>query len=293
MKGLSKKSEMNTAQWLEKGCKELKEVTSNPLFESQYLLSSVLNVPLTALHFKENQILSPDSQKEFLKKIQLRKKGFPIAYITGEKEFFKRRFYVGAGVFIPRPETEGLMEAALNLQEPLKGVDFGSGSGCLALSLTLERPDSRFIAVESDSLAYTYLKKNHREWKLNQKVKLLNQDVHLLTLEQVELFLRGKPNVIVANPPYVDQNDEQLEGFVKQFEPPAALFSDQEGLAHIYSWFSKAMELLQSGGVYIFELGYSQNKKVRNFLDEKNQLKSYKIYKDLQGWDRVAVCTKK
>ena len=293
MGGLSKKSEMNTAQWIKKGCKELKEVASSPLLESQYLLSSVLNVPLTALHLKENQDLSPDSQKEFLKKIQLRKKGSPIAYITGEKEFFKRRFYVGPGVFIPRPETEGLVEAALSLKGALKGVDFGAGSGCLALSLAMERPDSRFIAVESDPPAYAYLKKNQTEWKMNQKVKTLNQDVNLLTLEQVEPFLKGRPNVIVANPPYVDPNDGQLEDSVKQFEPPAALFSNNEGLAHIDSWFSKAMELLPSGGVYIFELGYSQGEKVRNFLDEKNQLKGYKIYKDLQGWERVAVCAKK
>ena len=285
---------MTTAQWLEKGYKELKEVASNPQFESQYLLSSVLNTSLTTLHFKENQVLNRDSQKEFLKRIQLRKKGDPIAYITGEKEFFKRRFFVGPGVFIPRPETEGLVEAALNLtKNPLKGVDFGTGSGCLALSLAMERPGSRFVAVESDTQAASYFKRNQKKWKRDQEVKFLNQDVHQLTLEKVEPFLGGRPDIIVANPPYVDKNDSQLEDSVRHFEPPAALFSDKEGLAHIYSWFEKAMKLLGPGGIYIFEMGYSQGKKVRNFLDEKTRLKSYTIHKDLQGWERIAVCMKK
>lgn len=285
---------MTTAQWLEKGHKELKGVTSNPQLESQHLLSSVLNTSLTALHFKENQILNRDSQKEFLKKLQLRKKGYPIAYITEKKEFFKRQFHVGSGVFIPRSETEGLVEVALSLtKNPLKGVDFGAGSGCLALSLVMERPGSRFVAVELDTQAASYFKRNQREWKRDQEVKLLNQDVHQLTLEKMKPFLGERPNVIVANPPYVDKNDSQLEDSVRYFEPSMALFADKKGLAHIYSWFEKAMELLDSGGIYIFEIGYDQGKKVRNFLDEKTLLKSYTIHKDLQGWERIAVCMKK
>ena len=284
---------MNREQWLEKGRGELKGVTPTPLFESQSLLSSVLKVPLTALYLKKNQSLNRDLQKEFLQKIQLRKTGCPIAYITGEKEFFKRCFHVGPGVFIPRPETESVVEAALKLTDPLKGVDFGSGSGCLALSIVLERPHSRFVAVESTTPALPWLKKNVRKWKVDKKVKILNQDVCGITLKTVESFLKGRPNVILSNPPYVDQNDNQLEDSVKRFEPTKALFSSKEGLAHIYFWFEKAMELLSSGGVYIFEMGYNQGERVRHFLDEKKILNSYNIYKDLQGWERIAVCMKK
>ena len=285
---------MNTEQWLEKGRMELKGVAHNPLFESQYLLSSILNIPLTALYFKENRLLSAKSQREFLKRIKLRKRGHPVAYLTGERDFFKRRFFVGPGVFIPRPETEGLVEAALNVNnEPLKGVDFGAGSGGLALSIAVERPRSRFIAVESSPPACSYFKKNQREWKMEKRVSLLNKDVLQLTREDVEPFLVGTPNVIVANPPYIDRNDSSIEDSVRRFEPSEALFSDKEGLAHIYSWFSKAMELLSPGGVYIFELGHSQGERVRNFLDEKTALRSYKIYKDLQGWERMVMCWKK
>lgn len=285
---------MNTEQWLEKGRKELKEVAHNPLFESQCLLSSVLNIPLPELYFKENRFLSVESQREFSKKIQLRKKGHPVAYITGERDFFKRRFLVGPGVFIPRPETEGLVETALSLKDkPLRGVDFGAGSGCLALSIAMEQPYSRFIAVESSAPACSYFKKNQREWKMEKRVSLLNKDVLHLGRKDVETFLGEKPNIILANPPYIDRNDRELEDSVRRFEPSKALFSDKEGLAHIYSWFSKAMELLSPGGAYIFELGHSQGERVRNFLDEKKPLKSYKIYKDLQGLERVAVCWKK
>ena len=78
---------------------------------------------------------------------------------------------------------------------------------------------------------------------------------------------------------------------VKLFEPPLALFSQEDGIAHIYSWFDKAMNLLQKNGIYIFEFGFRQSDKVKTFLD--NQKVSYKLHKDLLGWNRVAFCVKK
>ena len=317
---------MDTEKWIEEGRRELKGVCDNPLFESQVLLGSVLNLSLPELYFKENSVLGLKSQREFLKRIRLRKEGCPTAYITGEKEFFKRRFFTGPGVFIPRPETEGLVEIALSFIYPsgrisgetertsfplfssvardggigwglkeksFRGVDFGAGGGCVALTLALENPSARFVAVESAASALPYLEKNRTAWKMEQRVRISSKDVRRLELKDITAFLGGKPNIITANPPYIDTDDAFLEDSVRRFEPPSALFSGKEGMAHIYSWFSKAVELICSGGVYIFETGGFQGRRVRNFLNEKTELKSYKIHKDLQGRDRVAVCVKK
>ena len=448
---------MKTEEWIEIGWRELKGVCDRPLFESQVLLSSVLNLSPAALYFKENSALALKSQREFIKRVRLRKKGCPVAYITGEKEFFNRRFFTGPGVFIPRPETEGLVELALSVIYPsgdqvsgstervgrtegagrrgrtgrqagrigeteragmrrkgqtegmeriegieesrqaeriggtgrtgqtgqiggtgrtgqtgqiggtggqdrqggqgkqrnqdrqggqeerggqdrqdrqdrqgerdrqggqsnnkrgehsgppllfslsaeingrlkeksFRGVDFGAGTGCVALTLALENPSARFVAVESAASARPYLEKNRAKWKMEQRVDILNKDVRRVQLNDIKAFLGGGPNIITANPPYIDRDDGFLEDSVRRFEPPSALFSGKKGLAHIYSWAEKAFDLVCSGGVYIFEIGCFQALPVKNFLDEKKELKSYKIHKDLQGRDRVAVCVKK
>ena len=288
-----KKATMSAIEILEEGKRELKHVSNNPLFESQYLLSHLLNIPPGELHFKKHSVLDLKTRAEFLKRIQLRKNGRPPAYITGETEFFSREFDVGPGVFIPRPETEQLVDLTLSLKgQSLRGVDFGAGSGCVALSVAMERPFSRFVAVENSPSALSFLKKNQAKWNLKSRVQILNKNVSCLTLKNVEAFLGGIPNVITANPPYVDKNDKELEDSVRNFEPPEALFSEKEGLAHIYSWFSKAMELLEPGGVYIFEMGHAQEKKARSFLSKKTELKSFKIHKDIQGRDRTVFCMK-
>ena len=289
-----KKEVSDVVEILSAGRTELKQVSKNPLFESQYVLSSLLNIPSGELYFKKHSVLSPKTKTEFFKKIQLRKNHQPLAYITGREEFFSRRFDVGPGVFIPRPETEQLVELTLSLKyKPLRGVDFGAGSGCVALSIAVERPQSRFVAVENSSSALPFLKKNQAKWNLKNRVQILNKDVFHLNLKDVELFLGGPPNVITANPPYIDRNDKDLEDSVRNFEPPSALFSENGGLAHIYSWFSKAMKLLDPGGVYIFEIGHSQKGEIQNFLSKQKELKSFKIHKDIQRRNRVVFCMKK
>ena len=101
------------------------------------------------------------------------------------------------------------------------------------------------------------------------------------------------PSLIVANPPYIDPKDLSLSRTAYLFDPPLALFSDKAGMGHIVSWFKKAMELLGPKGIYIFELGWNQEERVREFLSRQTKLNSYKIYKDEGGNPRLAVCVKK
>ena len=135
------------------------------------------------------------------------------------------------------------------------------------------------------------LKKNRRFYGLTRRLKILEQDVCKLEKKPLISFLSGLPDLIVANPPYIKEKDDMLTREVRLFEPPLALFSSDEGMAHIYTWFDKAMNLLEKGGGYVFEFGYNQNDKVKRFLNR--QKIDYKLHKDSLDWDRVAVCIKK
>ena len=277
---------MEILKALGKAQKQLKNRTENPLSEGEKLLSSVLKISQQEIYQRKN--LDQKQAKKFSLLISRRAKGYPLDYITGEKYFYNRRFFVKPGVFIPRPESEELVKWALKVK-PLRGVDLGAGSGCLACSILLESPKSRFVAVDIGS-SIPVLKKNRRLYGLTRRLKILNQDVCKLEKKDVVSFLGDQPDFIVANPPYIEIQDNNLSEEVKLFEPPLALFSQKNGMSHIYSWFKKAMSLLKKNGVYIFEFGFCQSDKVKTFLN--CQKISYSLHKDHLGWNRVAFCIK-
>lgn len=277
---------MEILKALGKAQKQLKNRTEKPLLEGERLLSSVLKTPPTEVYLKKR--LSQKQTKEFFSKVNQRAEGYPLDYIMEEKYFYKRRFFVKSGVFIPRTESEELVKQALKTK-PLRGVDLGAGSGCLCCSILLESPKSRFVAVDIGS-SIPVLRKNRRLYGLSRRLKILNQDICKLNKKNVIPFLGDQPDLIVANPPYIEVQDKNLTEEVKLFEPPLALFSKEDGMAHIYSWFEKAMELLKKNGVYIFEFGFRQSDKVKIFLN--SQKIRYSLQRDSLGWNRSALCIK-
>ena len=123
-----------------------------------------------------------------------------------------------------------------------------------------------------------------------------NREIDLYQEQSQEvknLDRKYKIDLITANPPYIDPQDNQINKSVYLFEPPIALFSNQKGMGHIYSWFYKAMECLNSGACYIFEFGWNQSKPVKDFLSANQSLALYEILKDSQGYDRTALIYKK
>ena len=278
---------------LKEASRELKVVSSSPFFESQCLLSSVENCLMEDLLFKKQ--VSSQSKKKFLNQVKLRKTGCPLDYLLGKREFFKCFFHVGEGVFLPRKETEQMVALVLKYwkNKSFKGVDFGSGTGCIPIALAKESEGARFLAVEKSKQAFLFLKKNQKAFQMEKRVFICHKSVEAVTAQDMISFLKEAPDVITANPPYICKKDKELDLSVKDFEPATALFSDHEGVFHIYSWFQKAMELLKPGGMYIFEIGYSQGEKVCDFLNSQKEISSYKVYKDFQGWDRTVICFKK
>ena len=278
---------MEILKALEKAREQLKGNVAKPLQEGEKLLSGVLKVSVPEIYLRKR--LNQRQVQKFFLKVNQRLKGYPLDHILKESYFYKRRFYIKPGTFIPRQESEELVKRSLKAK-PLRGVDLGAGSGCLSISILLENPPCRFVAVDIGS-SVKILKRNRQLYGLTRRLKILDCDVLKLEKKDLISFLKGSPDLIVANPPYIKKQDEHLQEEVRFFEPPLALFSAEKGMAHIYSWFEKAMSLLEKGGVYIFEFGFNQGDKVKKFLER--QKTDYKIHKDFLGWERVAVCIKR
>lgn len=199
--------------------------------------------------------------------------GEPIAYITSKKEFYGREFYVDKSVLIPRPETETLVETALQcLPDNAICLDLGTGSGVIALTLALENPKTKWIASDISRSALRVAQIN---------AKRLDADVSFILADAMSAFASECFDVIVSNPPYISNDDTRLEDSVRKWEPPEALFAER-GFAFIDNLLIQSPKVLRRGGVLLFEFGEGQE----NHVIEKAPNAS--IIKDLSGKPRVA-----
>jgi release factor glutamine methyltransferase len=214
------------------------------------LLSDELTRPITFLLSHGEESIDDADLDRFLEKLHRRFEGEPLQYIRGRSEFYGREFLVDRRAFIPRPETEFVVEAVLD-HARRRGVvlDVGTGSGCIAVSIERERRDLRVAAVDVSLEALAVARTNAR--RLGAKVRFVNSN----------LFsgVRGKFSVIVSNPPYVPEAEvAQLQREVRCFEPHTALTPGGDGLAVIDVLLRGGSEYLEEKGFLVFEIGYRQ-----------------------------------
>lgn len=248
--------------------------------EMQWMSEKILNGEKRELTSEENQRISLWQKR--------REQGEPLAYILGERGFYKNTFEVGPGVLIPRPETEFVVEAALEVcgqKFSRQFVEFGFGSGCIGLSLLLEWPQAELVAVERSREAVVWSKKNIQKFNLAKRVELFNQDVLSIDLKDKQFPL------IVSNPPYIATADRSVEENVRKFEPHLALYSGDTGFECIEQWTQKAKKHLEKNGYWIFEFGSGQTKEICAII-ERSKLRLVKVIKDYAGHDRVIVAQK-
>jgi release factor glutamine methyltransferase len=211
-----------------------------------------------------------------------RRDGVPLAYLLGEREFYGRSFSVTPAVLVPRPETELLVECAL---ECLSGtsaatgmaprvLDLGTGSGCIAISLALERPAAQVVAVDRSSAALDVAR--HNANALGARVEFLLGDWYAAVTGQFDL--------IVANPPYVAPGDPHLHAL--RHEPSAALVAADAGLADLRSIVTGAVRHLAPGGWLAVEHGHDQAAAVRELFAAQG-FEDIASVRDLQGIERV------
>lgn len=284
---------MTIDELLRSGAGRLAQVpTDSPRLEAELLLAETLSCERSQILAKLSREVTPQEQADFERLLDRRATGEPVAYILGYRDFYRDRFVVGPGVLIPRPETELLVEFAekwiksAQVSRP-QIVDLGCGSGCLGLSLVRAASGS-LLALDSSAEAVATTRENARRLALDQQTTVLQcrvQQLHAASLP--EHWSWGEVDVVVANPPYIGRHDQQICPWVKKFEPPEALFAEDEGYREIGEWMVVAAQLLRPGGLFLLEHGANQGERVRNTIASLGEFNQIQTYRDLSGWDRM------
>ena len=279
---------MNIQNALRKGKMILseKKIKSAEL-DSEILMSKAINKEKKFLILNFNDVIPKENLNTFNDLVNQRSKGKPIAYLLKKKEFWKNEFVVDKNVLIPRPDTEILVEQALELtknKNKLNLLDVGVGSGCILLSILNEKKNFYGTGIDICGKSLSICRVNSHKLGLKKRVKLFKSNI--------DNFQYGKYDLIISNPPYIKKYDLKcLEKDVIGFEPKQALDGGIEGLSEIRKVISKSSELIKKNGFLILEIGFDQKNKVKQILQNKG-FYIKKIVKDLSGHDRCIVSTK-
>lgn len=258
--------------------------------ETQVLLSHVLHVDRSFLFAYPERPLSPEQEQQFLALIERRKNGEPTAYLVGHQEFYGLEFLVDKRVLIPRPETELLVETALQACRAMLAsgrtpvvADIGTGSGAIPITLAIEEPRLPYLYasdISSDALVVASL--NCKQHHVEDRVRLLQGDLLAPLPEPVD--------VVTANLPYVGTDEMDIvEPGVRNYEPHLALFSGPNGLGLLRRFLVEVQQShkLKSGAILVLEIGYQQREPLSRMLQELLPRARAVFKKDYAGWDRV------
>jgi release factor glutamine methyltransferase len=250
--------------------------------EAHYLLQHVLNKPRAWLLAHSEEELGQEQQAAYSALLQRRLAGEPLAYILGEREFFGLSFKVTPATLIPRPDTELLVEQALQripTGQACRVLDLGAGSGAIALSIAHARPRVEVTAVDASAEALAVARENAARLGV-RNAAFLHGDWYAPLGEQ-------KFDLIVSNPPYVASGDPHLQQGDLRFEPMTALASGADGLADIRRIVANATRHLEKGGWLLLEHGYDQAQAVRELLRGVGMAEVFSA-RDLAGIERVS-----
>ena len=231
--------------------------------------------------------LSDAQTTQFQALLNRRLAGEPVAYLTGTREFYGRPFRVSPGVLIPRPDTELLVERALACipsDQVVDVLDLGTGSGCIAITLALERPLARITAVDRSAAALAIAQRNADG--LNARVEFLTSDWFAAFMPPRGLAGR-RFDLIVCNPPYIAAADPHLARGDVRFEPLTALAAGHDGLADLRRLTTAASAHLKPGGTLLLEHGYDQADAVVELL-RQHGFEQICTLRDLAGLNRVS-----
>jgi len=246
---------------LQQAKQRLCKASESPALDAGLLLTQALDVPRSYLFAHPEDTLDSVTAERYLSTVARREKGEPLAYIIGEKEFWSLTLMVSPDTLIPRPETEILVQDALNLIphiNPFEVLDLGTGSGAIALAIASERPQAQVTATDVSTAALGIARENARQ----------------LELVNVEFAagswcdpVRGRVfDLVVSNPPYVRENDEAMSSL--RFEPESALVSGVDGLAAIRILAADCRAAVTRGGTLLIEHGAEQQEAVAAILTE-------------------------
>ena len=256
------------------------------------LLCHALGIDRTHLLTRSDEQIIDSDYESYLQLVERRAAGEPVQYITGHQEFFGLDFNVTNEVLIPRPETEFLVERVIALAIEFPGepnpliADIGTGSGCIAISLATRLPHARLIATDISAAALEVARANASRHGVSDRIQFVQGDA----LEPLaRLDVEGAVDVLVSNPPYVEEaTSELIQREVREWEPHTALFAGADGLDFYRRLLPDAPRYLKPGGFVVLEIGYSQLDSIAAMI-AGSSLELVDATPDLQGIPR-AVC---
>jgi release factor glutamine methyltransferase len=265
--------------------------------EAASLLAFVISRDQTFMLTHPEHALAPAEVESFRAAIERRAAGEPLQYITGRQEFFGLEFEVTPDVLIPRPETELLVETALELMDETRSpvheavsprvCDVGTGSGCIVITILHERPRAEALALDISAAALSVAARNAARHNVSERLSLVASDCFAALDPRQARF-----SMIVSNPPYVAEAAlTGLQREVRDFEPRVALSPGDDGLRIIRKLLLDAPPLLFAGGHLLLEIGFDQHAGVQALIDP-SVWSLLDIHLDLQGIPRIVALRK-
>ncbi len=281
--------------------------------DAECLLAQAVGLPRLGLYTSRDKALTPVSWEAFQNLVERRARREPLAYILGEKEFWSLPLKVTPPVFIPRPETEVLVEVALERlrQFPVHGsrfterafchqpsaishqpivVEIGTGSGAISIALARELPEACFYATEFSAKALQVASENIEMYSLSSRILLLQGDLFAPLLP---LDIEGKVAMVISNPPYIPRAYLPLLPPEVFFYSKEALDGDEDGLYFLRRIIAEAPRFLIPGGWVALEIGADQGRAVTWLLEDCKEYKGIEVVQDYAGKDRVVLARKR
>ncbi len=266
----------------------------SPRLNAELLLSHVVGLKRIELYTQFEKIVAKEQLDRLHDLVKRAGQHEPIAYIIGRTEFYSLQLYVTPDCMIPRPETELLVERAIEFLRKRSSrhfvCDLGTGSGCIAIAIARNYPDADITATDISEAALKIAAKNIEKYQLGDRIRLLCGDLFdpIMSQPDVDEF-----DLIVCNPPYVSAVEfEKLDKTIKDYEPKLALYAGEDGLDICRRIVKKVDQLLKSDAALMLEVGYNQGQAVRELLEQAKCFSEITIEKDFSNNDRVVTARK-
>ena len=261
---------------------KIKDITTNISNEQKLALEQVLNLSGPELIINKEREITEKEYKEYQKINKKIQKGLPIQYILKKAYFYNKELYIDKNVLIPRPETEVLVEKTNNLikkifkNKKIDILDIGTGSGAIAIALKQINGNYNLTATDISQKALKVAKKNQK--KHNTDIKFIKTDLYK--------GINSKFDVIISNPPYIEENSKEIEEKVKENEPPLALYGGKEGLDYYKRILKDIKQLLKREYLIAFEIGENQGKQIEKIVNKFLPNAIITIEQDYNNFDR-------
>jgi len=255
--------------------------------DSDSILGEVLNASPTQLTLRTTEHVVGEPERRLADLITKRLSGIPLAYVLGHVEFYGLDLICDERVLIPRPETEEVVNVALKALPPIHAgrqplvIDVGTGSGNIALAIAHNRPDARIIATDLSADALAVANANRGRHNLTERVRL----VRASSLTAFPSTLNA--DLIVSNPPYVPDDDPEVQRSVHDYEPHVALYGGSDGTEILRDLISSARSVLRPGAALVCEIGYNQSTQIREIVSQFPGWSDPVFHRSIAGFDRV------